>query len=112
VLSHDADPPRNQGRTALRDVSSKKSSLTHWVDVRCLPWPVLAAFSLLLSTANAEEQYHGPTSKPCSDKVLVQRIGQVFEKHPLARFDLPIVRRVKNHKMDDPPLPLDPKLSI
>ena len=39
----------------------KKSSLTHWVGVRCLPRPALATFSLLLSMTNAEEpgnRYH------------------------------------------------------
>src|SRR5258708_170936 len=55
VLSHCVDPPRNQCRTALKDVSLKKTSLTHCVGVRCLTRPAPTAFSLLLSTPNAEE---------------------------------------------------------
>ncbi len=55
VLSHCVDQPRNQCRTALKEVSLKKPSLTHCVGVCCLTRPAPTAFSLLLSTTNAEE---------------------------------------------------------
>ncbi len=70
----------------LRNVSPKKSSLTYRGDMHCLPKPVLAAFSFLLSTTNAED--------PIFWRPLVGWIDTVeVVKQPAMRIDPIPVRR-------------------
>lgn len=86
------DPPGNQCRRALEDVSPKKSSLTHSVDVHCLSRPILATFFLLLSTGDAEEPKFGMASKGEDDKH-VARIVKPLRKLALHIYTTSAERR-------------------